>query len=140
MLASVYSYRVMVKSISSCCVRVRRVLLNPVTYIITTLHMVQLYCNVLSTQFNLVSHTGSTQTRELYPCELRIYACVISIRMSLSINLLLLIYVHHTLHGISVKFTVFSNHILHISVNMHSFGFACKLYVNCSVCMLPICA
>ena len=32
MLASVYSYRVMVKSISSCCVRGRRVLLNPVTY------------------------------------------------------------------------------------------------------------
>ena len=32
MLASVYSYRVMVKSVSSCCVRGRRVLLNPVTY------------------------------------------------------------------------------------------------------------
>ena len=34
MLASVYSYRVMVKSVSSCCVRGRRVLSNPVTYII----------------------------------------------------------------------------------------------------------
>ena len=33
MLASVYSYRVMVKSVSSCCVRGRRVLSNPVTYI-----------------------------------------------------------------------------------------------------------
>ena len=32
MLASVYSYRVMVKSISSCCVRGRWVLSNPVTY------------------------------------------------------------------------------------------------------------
>ena len=32
MLASVYSYRVMVKSVSSCCVRGRRVLSNPVTY------------------------------------------------------------------------------------------------------------
>ena len=31
MLASVYSYRVMVKSESSCCVRGRRVLSNPVT-------------------------------------------------------------------------------------------------------------
>ena len=31
MLASVYSYRVMVKSISSCCVRGRWVLSNPVT-------------------------------------------------------------------------------------------------------------
>ena len=31
MLASVYSYRVMVKSVSSCCVRGRRVLSNPVT-------------------------------------------------------------------------------------------------------------
>ena len=33
MLASVYSYRVMVKSISSCCVRARQVLSNPVTFI-----------------------------------------------------------------------------------------------------------
>ena len=33
MLASVYSYCVMVKSISSCCVRGRRVLSNPVTII-----------------------------------------------------------------------------------------------------------
>ena len=33
MLASVYSYRVMVKSISSCCVRGRWVLSNPVTYV-----------------------------------------------------------------------------------------------------------
>ena len=32
MLASVYSYRVIVKSVSSCCVRGRRVLSNPVTY------------------------------------------------------------------------------------------------------------
>ena len=32
MLASVYSYRVMVKSVSSCCVHGRRVLSNPVTY------------------------------------------------------------------------------------------------------------
>ena len=32
-LASVYSYRVMVKSVSSCCVRGRRVLSNPVTII-----------------------------------------------------------------------------------------------------------
>ena len=31
MLASVYSYCVMVKSVSSCCVRGRRVLSNPVT-------------------------------------------------------------------------------------------------------------
>ena len=31
MLASVYSYRVMVKSVSSSCVRGRRVLSNPVT-------------------------------------------------------------------------------------------------------------
>ena len=31
MLASVYSYRVMVKSISCCCVRGRWVLSNPVT-------------------------------------------------------------------------------------------------------------
>ena len=33
MLASVYSYRVMVKSVSSCCVRGRWVLSNPVTYV-----------------------------------------------------------------------------------------------------------
>ena len=33
MLASVYSYRGMVKSVSSCCVRGRRVLSNPVTII-----------------------------------------------------------------------------------------------------------
>ena len=33
MLASVYSQRVMVKSVSSCCVRGRRVLSNPVTYV-----------------------------------------------------------------------------------------------------------
>ena len=32
MLASVYSYRVMVKSVSSCCVHGRWVLSNPVTY------------------------------------------------------------------------------------------------------------
>ena len=32
MLASVYSYRVMVKSVSSCCVRGRWVLSDPVTY------------------------------------------------------------------------------------------------------------
>ena len=32
MLASVYSYRVMVKSVSSCCVRGRWVLSNPVKY------------------------------------------------------------------------------------------------------------
>ena len=32
MLASVYSYHVMVKSVSSCCVHGRRVLSNPVTY------------------------------------------------------------------------------------------------------------
>ena len=36
MLASVYSYRVTVKSVSSCCVRVSRVLSNPVTYEITS--------------------------------------------------------------------------------------------------------
>ena len=34
MLAGVYSYRVMVKSVSSCCVRGRWVLSNPVTYIV----------------------------------------------------------------------------------------------------------
>ena len=34
MLVSVYSYRVMVKSVSSCCVRGRRVLSNPVTYVV----------------------------------------------------------------------------------------------------------
>ena len=34
MLASVYSYRVMVKSVSSCCVRGRRVLSNPVTIVV----------------------------------------------------------------------------------------------------------
>ena len=33
MLASVYSYCVMVKSVSSYCVHERRVLSNPVTYI-----------------------------------------------------------------------------------------------------------
>ena len=33
MLASVYSYCVMVKSVSSCCVHGRRVLSNPVTYV-----------------------------------------------------------------------------------------------------------
>ena len=32
MLAGVYSYRVMVKSVSSCCVRGRWVLSDPVTY------------------------------------------------------------------------------------------------------------
>ena len=32
MLASVYSYLAMVKSVSSCCVRVSRVLSNPVTF------------------------------------------------------------------------------------------------------------
>ena len=32
MLASVYSYHVMVKSVSSCCVRGRWVLSNPVTF------------------------------------------------------------------------------------------------------------
>ena len=37
MLASVYSYRVMVKSVSSCCVRGRRVLSYPVTYTKQTL-------------------------------------------------------------------------------------------------------
>ena len=31
MLASVYNYRVMVKSVSSCCVRGKQVLSNPVT-------------------------------------------------------------------------------------------------------------
>ena len=39
MLASVYSYRVMVKSISSCCVHGRRVLSNPVTYIYIYIYM-----------------------------------------------------------------------------------------------------
>ena len=34
MLASVYSYRVMVKSVSCCCVRGRWVLSNPVTYML----------------------------------------------------------------------------------------------------------
>ena len=33
MLASVYSYRVMVESTSSCCVRGRWVLSSPVTYV-----------------------------------------------------------------------------------------------------------
>ena len=33
MLASVYSYRVMVKSVSSCCVRGRWVLSDPVTFV-----------------------------------------------------------------------------------------------------------
>ena len=32
MLASVYNYRVMAKSITCCCVRGRRVISNPVTY------------------------------------------------------------------------------------------------------------
>ena len=36
MLASVYSYRVMVKSVSSCCVCGRWVLSNPVTYAYVT--------------------------------------------------------------------------------------------------------
>ena len=44
MLASVYSYHVMVKSVSSCCVRGRRVLSNPVTYVESyfILHIVNL--------------------------------------------------------------------------------------------------
>ena len=33
MLAGVYSYRVMKKSVSSCCVRGRRVISNPVTFV-----------------------------------------------------------------------------------------------------------
>ena len=36
MLASVYSYRVMAKSVSSCCVRGRQVVSNPVTYSMLT--------------------------------------------------------------------------------------------------------
>ena len=39
MLASVYSYRVMVKSVSSCCVRGSRVLSNPVTIRKLILHI-----------------------------------------------------------------------------------------------------
>ena len=39
MLASVYSYCVMVKSISSCCVRGRWVLSNPVTYVIRVVQL-----------------------------------------------------------------------------------------------------
>ena len=43
MLASVYSYRVMVKSlsVSSCCVRGRRVLSNPVTYVMFWFSQIQ---------------------------------------------------------------------------------------------------
>ena len=40
MLASVYSYRVTVKSVSSCCVRGRRVLSNPVTYYDVAIYIV----------------------------------------------------------------------------------------------------
>ena len=48
MLASVYSYRVIVKSVSSCCVRGRRVLSDPVTFIpilsINTAKLAQIEC------------------------------------------------------------------------------------------------
>ena len=53
MLASVYSYRVMVKVyISSCCVRGRQVISNPVTYVHTYVHthvcayVLCMYCTV----------------------------------------------------------------------------------------------
>ena len=39
MLASVYGYRVMVKSICCCCVRGRWLPSNPVTYIVTLLEI-----------------------------------------------------------------------------------------------------
>ena len=57
MLASVYSYRVMVKSVSSCCVRGRRVLSNPVTYLIAIFNFLvqlthaNLFCQVLIMHF-----------------------------------------------------------------------------------------
>ena len=40
MLASVYSYRAMVKSVSSCCVRGSRVLSNPVTYVCVPVRLI----------------------------------------------------------------------------------------------------
>ena len=42
MLASVYSYHVMVKSISCCCVHGRRVTSNPVTYIAQSIMVILL--------------------------------------------------------------------------------------------------
>ena len=47
MLASVCSYRVMVKSVSSCCVRGRWVLSNPVTYIAFEAKVYLCYCCML---------------------------------------------------------------------------------------------
>ena len=49
MLASVYSYHVMVKSVSSCCVRGRRVLSNPVTYVAN-------YCLIVTTLCSWMIH------------------------------------------------------------------------------------
>ena len=46
MLASVYSYRVIVKSVSSCCVCGRQVLSNPVTYIFYVYYLLLLSARV----------------------------------------------------------------------------------------------
>ena len=59
MLASVYSYRVMVKSVSSCCVRGRRVLSNPVSYTDGTVSVVNLdKATTLNNFFGIVLSQG----------------------------------------------------------------------------------
>ena len=74
MLASVYSYRVMVKIVSSCCVRGSRVLSNPVTNIDGTCHIkaqevIRRICNT----YVLISHEvvfNSLVNRHMHACML----------------------------------------------------------------------
>ena len=62
MLASVYSYRVMVKSVSSCCVRGRQVLSNPVTYIIYIIYRhMHIICAYMYVR-NIYAHCISIQS------------------------------------------------------------------------------
>ena len=64
MLASVYSYRVMVKSVSSCCVRGSRVLSNPVTYM-----YLYVRSNIpIATHYTHSYHVAQTLTREILTC------------------------------------------------------------------------
>ena len=66
MLASVYSYRVMVKSVSSCCVRGSRVLSNPVTY---------MYVRIIISNYMVYLHIECQHPQSEHSCVLQFH-CV----------------------------------------------------------------
>ena len=67
MLVNLYSYRVMEKSVSCCCVRGRRVISNPVTYVSLYVHQQLLCFYVVDNASELLVSLSTGNLEDFYP-------------------------------------------------------------------------